>query len=525
MKTIALLLLFAQVVLAQAPYERIRRAESEPGNWLTYSGNYQGHRHSALNQINTTNVASLKPVWVYQSRDPGKFETSPLVVDGVMYISERPNVVTALDARTGRPLWAYQRQLPRDLRACCGAANRGLAVLDESLFLGTLDSHLVALDARTGRVRWDAVVADYKIGYAITVAPLAVKDKVIVGVSGGEYGIRGFLDAYDAKTGKRVWRFWTVPGPGEPGHETWEGESWKTGGAPTWVTGSYDPELNLIYWGTGNPGPDYDGDEREGDNLYANSLVALDAETGKLKWYFQFIPHDVHDWDANQVPVLVEGTAGGRKRKLVVQANRNSFYYILDRETGEFLSGAPFAKQTWAQGLDARGRPIRLPNMLPVPEGIVVYPGVHGGTNWFSPSYSPLTKLFYVATREEGTTFYKTKTDYKVGEWFTAGSFRGIASVEPSGSIRALEVETGKLRWEFKLHSPPWAGLLSTAGNLVFGGSSEGYFFALDAGSGKSLWQFPTGGPIFANPISFLVNGKQHVAIAAGNALFAFALG
>jgi alcohol dehydrogenase (cytochrome c) len=282
--------------------------------------------------------------------------------------------------------------------------------------------------------------------------------------------------------------------------------------------------LNLVYWGTGNPGPDYDGDVRAGDNLYANSLVALDADTGKLKWHFQFTPHDVHDWDACHVPALLEGVAGGRKRKLVVEANRNGFYYVLDRETGEFLSGVPFAKQTWAQGLDARGKPIRLPHTAPTPDGRAIYPGMHGGTNWFSPSYSPLTRLFYVAMREEGVTFYQTRQTYRAGEWFAAGGISGIAGVEPTGSIKALDVETGKLRWEFKLHSPPWAGLLSTAGGLVFGGSSEGLFFALDAGSGKPLWHFPTGGPIYANPISFLVDGKQHVTIAAGNAIFAFAL-
>ena len=524
MKTIALLLLFAQIAVGQVSSERLLQAEAEPGNWLTYSGNYQSHRYSSLNQINTANVARLHPVWVYQSRDSGKFSTSPIVVDGVLYITERPSVVTALDGATGRPLWSYQRALPPDFRACCGSPNRGLAILGDTLYLGTLDAHLVALDMRTGKVRWDVVVADYKIGYAITVAPLIVKDKVIVGVAGGEFGIRGLLDAYDAKTGKRVWRFWTVPGPGEPGNETWKGESWKTGGAPTWITGSYDPELNLVYWGTGNPGPDYDGDVREGDNLYANALIALDADTGKLKWHFQFTPHDVHDWDANQVPVLIDGEVKGRKRKLVVLANRNAFYYVLDRATGEFLCGVPFEKQTWAQGLDSHGHPIRVPNMLPTPEGKVVYPGFSGATNWFSPSYSPQTKLFYLATREEGTAFYKTKGDYKAGEIFTSGGNRGIAGVEPSGSIKALEVETGKIKWEFKLHSPPWAGLLSTAGGLVFGGSSEGVFFAVDANSGKPLWRFPTGGPIYANPNSFLVEGKQHVTIAAGNALFAFAL-
>ncbi|MCI0666035.1 MAG: PQQ-binding-like beta-propeller repeat protein, partial [Acidobacteria bacterium] len=265
MKTILLLLLFAQVASGQVTDERIRRAESEPGNWLTYSGNYQGHRYSSLNEINKTNVKRLKPAWVYQIRESGRLASSPIVVDGIIYITERPHIVTALDGRTGRPLWSYRRPPVTDFRGCCGQVNRGLAILDDALFLGTMDAHLVALDMRTGKVRWDVIVADYKTGHSISVAPLAVKDKIIVGIAGGEFGIRGFLDAYDAKTGKRVWRLWTIPGPGEPGNETWEGESWKTGGAPTWVTGSYDPELNLIYWGTGNPGPDWNGDDREGD--------------------------------------------------------------------------------------------------------------------------------------------------------------------------------------------------------------------------------------------------------------------
>jgi alcohol dehydrogenase (cytochrome c) len=523
---VALLLwLLGQIAFGQVPYERIRRSESEPGNWLTYSGNYQGHRHSLLAQINPGNVARLKPAWVYQVEEPGKFETSPIVVDGVLYITERPHVVTALDGRTGRPLWSYRRTPPKDIRSCCGSINRGLAVLGDALFLGTMDAHLVALDLRTGKERWDVTVADYKLGHAITVAPLAVKDKVIVGISGGEFGIRGFLDAYEASTGKQCWRLWTVPGLGEPGQETWEGESWKTGGAPTWVTGSYDPELNLIYWGTGNPGPDWNGDEREGDNLYSDSLLAVDADSGKLRWYFQFTPHDVHDWDSNQVPVLIDAMVNGRARKLVVQANRNAFYYVLDRATGEFLSGTPYVKQTWARGLDARGRPIRLPNTEPTPEGTLVYPGLGGGTNWFSPSYSPSTRIFYVQAQENyAQVYYKLKGSYEPGELFEGGGARNVAGVEPYGTVKALESETGKLRWEFKLHSPSSGGVLSTAGGLVFGGNREGWFFGLNAESGKPLWRFQTGGEIGANPISFLVDQKQHIAIAAGQALFVFAL-
>ena len=522
---VLLLLLLIQVASGQVSYERIRRAESEPGNWLTYSGNYQSHRHSLLTQINPGNVARLKPAWVYQIRNVREVETSPIVLDGVLYITEKPNVVTALDGKTGRPLWSYRRALPTDVPACCGPVNRGVAILDDLLFLGTYDAHLVALDLRTGKERWDVIVGDYKVSHTITVAPLAVKDKIIVGIAGGDWGIRGFLDAYEAKTGKRSWRIWTVPGPGEPGHESWAGDSWKTGGATTWVTGSYDSELNLIYWGTGNPGPDYDGDVRAGDNLYSASLLAIDADSGKLRWHFQFTPHDVHDWDSNQVPVLMDGVVNGRARKLVLQANRNAFYYVLDRTTGEFLSGNPFVKQTWASGLDKSGRPIVLPNTAPTPEGTLVYPGLGGGTNWYSPSYSSSTRLFYIPAQEDyGQHYYKVKGEYVPGSIFESGGTRELPGVERYGAIKALEAETGKLRWEFKLHTPASAGVLSTAGGLVFTGTREGWFLALDAASGKPLWRFQTGGEIGANPVSFLVDQKQHVAIAAGQALFVFAL-
>ncbi|MBI3683765.1 MAG: PQQ-dependent dehydrogenase, methanol/ethanol family [Acidobacteria bacterium] len=506
---------------AQVPYDRIRQADAEPGNWLTYSRTYSGQRHSPLKQITAANVHRLKPVWMYQVNDLAQFETTPLVVDGIMFISEPPSNVTALETRSGRPLWAYRRSLPPDPRVCCGQVNRGLTMLGDRLFVGTVDAHLLALDSKTGRVIWDMEVADYRSGHSVTVAPLAVKDKVIVGIAGGEYGIRGFIDAYDAKTGRRVWRFWTVPGPGEPGHETWAGDSWKTGSAATWVTGTYDPELNLVYWGTGNPGPDYNGDVRQGDNLYSCSLVALDAETGKLKWHFQFTPHDTHDWDSNHVPVLIDGAGG---RKLVIVANRNSFYYVLDRATGKFVRGVPYARQTWAKGLDDNGRPMVLPNTEPTLQGTLVYPGLHGGTNWYSPAYSPDTRLFYVAVREEGTVYHVATPQYRPGRYFAGGGPRGIPGVEPGGSVKALRVETGETAWEFPLHSPPWAGLLSTAGGLVYGGTNEGIFFALDASSGKPLWRFPTGGPVLANPMSYTSEGKQYVAVAAGHALFAFAV-
>ena len=518
-------LALAAGLAAQVTYDRIAAASAEPGSWLTYSGNYAGHRYSALSEIDRSNVARLRPIWMYQTNDLNAFEATPIVADGVLYLSEPPSHAAALDLRTGRPLWQFRRAIPSDVGVCCGQVNRGVAVLGDRVFLGTLDAHLIALDAKTGHVLWDRTVANYKQGYSITVAPLALKDKVIIGVSGGEYGIRGFLDAYSAEAGAHLWRFWTVPGPGEAGHDTWEGDSWKTGSAATWVTGSYDPALDLLYWGTGNPGPDYDGDVRRGDNLYAESLIALDASTGKLKWHFQFTPHDTHDWDANHVPVLIDAAFRQRPRKLVAVANRNGFFYLFDRQSGEFLLGKQFGKQTWAKGLDERGRPIPLPATEPKPEGTLVYPGVHGATNWNSPSYSEQTGLMYIAVREEGTVFYRATAEYNPGSYFSAGGMRGIPGVEPSGSIQALDPLTGERRWEFSLHSPPWAGVLSTAGGLVFGGTNEGNVFALDAATGKALWDYQAGGAVYSAPISYRFEDRQYVAVPAGHSLIVFSAG
>lgn len=524
MRIAAALMLAGACAYAQAPYERIRQAWREPANWLTYSGSYDAHRYSALGQLTPSNVGRLRPLWVYQAGEQ-EIEVSPIVVDEVMYISEAPIGVTALDIHTGRSLWSWIRPTPADLTTIgYGRVNRGVAVLDNLVYVGTLDAHLMAFDSRSGAIRWDTVVADYRSGYGITAAPLAINGKVITGVSGGEGGIRGFIDAYDAKSGKRLWRFWTIPAPGEPGHETWAGDSWKTGGGPTWLTGSYDPELNLLYWGTGNPGPDWNGTKRGGDNLYTCSLVALNADTGKLKWHFQFTPHDDHDWDATEIPVLLNTTVRGRKRKVVAMANRNAFYYLLDRATGEFLLGTPFAKQTWAKGLDDHGRPQVLPGTSPSQKGSLVWPSMHGATNWPSPAFNPKTNLFYVPVREMGSYYFSWDVEYKPGARFTGGAERALPADQASGAVRALDVSTGERRWDFRLHTPPWAGLLTTGGGLVFGGTNEGNFFALDAVSGKPLWDFQTGGMIEANPISFAIDGKQVVAITAGHSVFVFGL-
>ena len=505
--------------------ERLINAEDEPHNWLTYSGNYKAQRYTRLDQIDRGNVAGLQIAWVHQLAVLDRAETTPLVVDGVMYVTESPSTVIAVDAATGRPWWRYEHPLPDEVIICCGRNNRGVAVQGDRVIMSTLDAHLVALDARTGSVLWETEVQESSSGYSKTAAPLVVGDRIFTGVAGGEYGIRGLVDAYDVETGAREWRFYTTPGPDHPDNRTWSGDSWRTGGAATWMTGSYDPELNLLYWGTGNPGPDYDGTVREGDNLYSDSVVALDADTGELRWYFQFTPHDIHDWDATQIPILADTTFGGEERKLMLFPNRNAFFYVLDRETGEFLLGTPYARQTWAEGLDENGRPILVPGMEPSPEGTVVSPAITGGSNWWSPTYSPRTGLVYVMAYDAATRYFIRPVEYREGQSYRAG---GGESPEPLENyvraVRALEPRTGGLRWEFPVDPRTTSGLLSTAGDLVFGGTADGFFFALDARTGEELWHKNIGGRVHAAPMAFAVDGRQHVAIAAGNAIFAFAL-
>jgi alcohol dehydrogenase (cytochrome c) len=496
----------------------------QQGEWRTYSGTFHSHRHSPLTKISTGNAATLRPVWMYQPPGTGPLEGTPIVAEEVMYVTSGPATVVALSVKSGRPLWQWTRPIAASvLNLGFPRVNRGVAVLDGTVFVGTLDGYLVALDARSGIERWTVQVADNAIGHAITAAPLVVEGKVIVGISGGEAGIRGFLDAYDARTGERVWRFWTVPAPGEPGSDTWPGDSWKTGGGATWLTGSYDPVLRLLYWGTGNPAPDWNGESRAGDNLYTCSLVAIDIDTGKMRWHFQFTPHDVHDWDANQIPVLVDRPIDGGTRALVATANRNGFFYLLDRQSGEFLLARQYAKQTWAKAIDARGRPVLVPGMEPSEKGTLVYPSLQGSTNWASPSYSPQTGLLYVPVREMGSIYFRSDVEYRPGTYYTGGSEKRLED-EAWGSVRALDATTGAAVWDFRLPSPPWGGVLSTAGGLVFGGSNEGNVFALDAKTGVPLWQFQAGGPVRSNPISYSVDGRQYIAIAAGRAFVVFGL-
>jgi alcohol dehydrogenase (cytochrome c) len=529
--------LFCVAAPAQVTFERLLRSQREPQNWLTYNGNLGSTHHSSLDQINAANVANLDLKWVSQAQSLEKFEATPLVVDGVMYVTEPPNTVVAIDTRTGRPFWIYDHPMPETTYVCCGNINRGVAILGNTIYLGTLDAQLVALDASTGRKKWATKVADYTQGYAVTVAPLIVKDKVIVGPAGGERGISGFLAAYDAETGKQVWRFNTIPHPGEPGNETWPGDSWKTGGGSVWVTGSYDPDANLIYWGIGNPGPDWNPEVRKGANLYADCVVALDADTGKLKWYYQFTPNDEWDFDSVQVPVLADLSWKGKPRKTMLWGNRNGFFYTLDRTSGQFLQGKAFVKQTWAVGIDEYGKPIKAPGKSPSVSGTDVWPGVQGGTNWYAPSFSPHTGLFYVTAWEDYHTNYFTwDQEYEAGKSYTGGGARGpIPSLrrEPFlkwgpewgyGVVRALNPTTGEKVWDYKMRDVSDSGILTTASDLLFAGNREGYFFVLDAKTGKELWKKYLGSQVAASPITYTVDGVQYVSVAAGHSMFTFGL-
>jgi PQQ-dependent dehydrogenase (methanol/ethanol family) len=516
-------------------YDRLVKSSAEPGNWPMYWGNYQGAHYSPLTGITSANVKGLRAEWTFPLFGGTVMEGTPVVVDGVMYAtgSGNPTTVVAIDARSGRQIWRYTRPQKITNPYQINPFSRGVAILGQRVYVGTLDAMLVALDARTGRLLWEVEVADSMLGHSITSPPLVLKDKVIVGVAGGEFGTRGFLDAYDAASGKRAWRFYTIPGPGEPGNDSWKGESWKTGGAPTWLTGSFDPELNTLYWTVGNPAPQIDRSTRgEGDNLYSNSVVALDPDTGRLKWHYQFTPNDGHDWDSVQDLVLVDRPWRGQPRKLLLHADRNAHFYVLDRVTGQFLSGTPFVYQNWNTGFDEKGRPKPVPNSNSSPEGtFLVYPTLIGGTNWQSPSYSALTGWFYLEYAEGGQQYTSAPATMTAGQQYTG---RGRASRPaapgpsdpgPSAGIKALDPETGKTMWTFPLLQGSLTnGVLATAGNVLFASSRDGNLIALDSKTGAHLWHFQTNGEHAASPMSYAIDGRQYVALAAGNVIVSFAL-
>jgi alcohol dehydrogenase (cytochrome c) len=560
MKTRLLLsaLLAASLLPAQVTYDQLLHADQQPQNWLTYSGGYAGNRFSPLSQVNKDNVKNLQMKWVYHptyvktGNNQSKMENTPLVVNGIMYTGTALEAV-ALDAVTGREFWKLQH--PLDPKAYYNAyeVNKGMAIAGDTLFWATVDCHLLAIDTKTGHVIWDKLMADWRKGYQYNVAPLVVRNMVILGPATNEAGANCWVSAYDVKTGKELWRFWAAPtSADQPEAKTWTGDSWKHGGSPIWNGGAYDPETNLTFWGTGNPNPGWNGDPRTpGDNLWSASVIALDADTGKLKWYYQFTPGDEYDWDSTQVPVLVNMDWKGHPRKVMLWANRNGFFYVLDRRTGEFLLGKNFVKQNWNLGFDKNGRPIKDPKRWPKPMGgILIEPGNQGGTNWYPPSYSPLTKLFYIPTWEnsggtspkgdpgtwvEGQRYTGTGMDRR-GPRPPAGARtaaarrprRALANYktedEGYGAIRAIDPKTGDKEWDFKMVSYTESGVLSTAGDLVFGGGMEGNFVALNARTGELLWHANLGGPNASGPISYAVNGKQYIVGTGEGTLYAFAL-
>jgi alcohol dehydrogenase (cytochrome c) len=500
---------------------------ANPARWLTYSGDYTGQRFSPLTQITPANAEQLAAQWTFQTGVVNKFEATPIVVDGVLYATGALNHAWAIDGRTGKEIWHYQRQLPTGLKVCCGMVNRGFAVYHDRLFMVTLDAHFVALEMKTGHVIYDVEMAKIQDGFAGTGAPLIVKNKVIVGIAGGEYANRGFIDAYDPATGSRVWRLYTIPDAGEKGSETWKGDIWQRGGAPTWLSGTYDPSLNLVYWGTGNPNPDWNGDVRPGANLYTDSLLAIDPDSGRIKWHFQFTPHDTHDWDANEIPVLADLTIAGRARKVVMLANRNGFFYVLDRATGEFLLGKPFLTNiTWATGIGPDGTPRLVAGQEPNDTGVVTCPDLYGGTNFMSPSYDPARRLFFVTARETCMRFSRRPSppNAALGDRTMGGIVVFLTEPKPTGALRAIDPATGERKWEIPYDGAGWAGVLSTAGGVVFSGDHEGNFFAADSKTGQKLFQFQTGSPIFGPPTSYAIDGRQFVVIPSGSTLTGFSL-
>ncbi|HKY21251.1 MAG TPA: PQQ-dependent dehydrogenase, methanol/ethanol family [Vicinamibacterales bacterium] len=527
----------AQTITGGVGYDRLLKAKAEPHNWLMYWGDYQGTHYSPLSQITPNNIRHLKAAWSLPILGGNSvLQATPLVVDGIMYTtgSGRPATVTAIDARSGRQIWRWTRQQATVNPYEINPFARGVSILGNRLFVGTLDGVLVALDARTGQPLWETPVVDTMEGSSITSPPLAIKDMVITGMTGGEFATRGFLDAYDAATGKRRWRFYTIPAPGEFGNDTWKGDSWKTGGGPTWLPGTYDPELNLLYWAIGNPAPEFDRVSRgEMDNLFTNSVVALDPDTGTMKWHYQFTPDDGHDWDSVQDMMLVDRVWRGQNRKLLLHADRNGHFYVLDRTNGTFLSGTPFIYQNWNAGFDANGRPQQIPGSNATPQGsFLVYPTVGGATNFQSPSYSPLTGWFYLAFSEGGTVYTSapqpiTRGQQYLGRGRAAGALpaRGPNQPATNAGIKALDPETGETKWSFKIFQGSLTnGVLATSGNVLFVSERHGSLIALDAKSGKYLWHFQTGGANAASPMSYAIDGKQYVALAAGNAVFSFAL-
>jgi alcohol dehydrogenase (cytochrome c) len=505
------------------PRDLLRRRVTD--NWVSYNGDYTGARYSAMTQITPANAGRLAAQWVFHARAVSPLEVTPVVISGIMFVTSA-NDAYALDARTGKLLWHHARTVTPGLVDDAGQHhNRGVAILGMRLYMETDNAHLLCLDARSGNLIWDVPYATGNKNYGATSAPLIVKDKVLVGTAGGDDGVRGFLAAFDAETGEEKWRFWTIPAPGEMGNESWPGDTYLHGGGTTWMPGTYDPDLNTLYWGTGNPSPDYDGSVRPGDDLYTSCLLALDPDSGTLKWYFQFSPHDLFDYDAVQTPVIVDASFKGQPRKLIVTANRNGFLYILDRTNGKFLFAKQFAqRQNWASGIDKNGRPISA-GLTPNESGVQVCPAAGGATNWYSPSYNPATNMFYFRSLDACALFKSSTEPFEEGHTYYSTGTRGAGEIG-KGYINAFDLDTLDFAWRDLQYGMDkgWGGVMSTATGLVAYGDDAENFVILDGRSGKPLWHFNVGQLVHASPMSYAVDGKEYFAIAAGSDVFSFAL-
>jgi alcohol dehydrogenase (cytochrome c) len=503
------------VVLAVACTGASQIPESE---WPMFNGDYSGKRFSELTQINSQNVKQLGLAWAFQTdvtNSPG-LKSTPLLINGTLYFTE-PDDVWSVDARTGQQNWHYRYPANEGLHI----GQRGLGYHKGRLYFETPDAHLLSMDARSGEVQWNVTLADVKLGYWTTMAPLVIRDHVIAGISGDFNDLHGVIDSFNADTGKLEWQWSALPKPGEPGSETWPKttDAMEHGGGMTWLTGTYDPEMNLLFWGTANPNPVMNGNTREGDNLYTCSIVALDPDTGKLVWAFQPSPHDVHDWDAVQTPILYDGSFDGKQRKLLLQASRNGYYFVLDRSTGKALLSRLYEETNWSSGVNDKGEPVRIKSKDPSAAGTLVEPDAIGATNWMAPSFSPKTGLLYVDAHQSFSLYYA----------FNDGKPEGFGgrdlTVWSKSLLRAIDYQTGKSRWTHELGSGwNWASVLSTAGGLVFTGDVHGNALALDAETGRTLWHAALGGQAQGAPITYMLDGQQYVLIGAHGVLFAFCL-
>ena len=501
--------------------EQLVKGATDTSNVLNYGMGYNLQRFSTLNQINKDTVKNLVPVWNYSLNDDRSEESQPLVYQGVIYVTTH-NATIAIDAKSGKQIWKTKVEYPAETPriVCCGIINRGAALYDGKVFRTTLDANVIALDAKTGKELWRQKAADIKEGYSMTVAPLVADGVVITGISGAEFGTRGFIDGWDPATGKKLWRTYSIPTPDEPGGDTWKGDTWKLGGGSTWITGSYDPELNTVYWGIGNPGP-FNSAVRPGDNLYTCSVLAMDPKTGKIKWHYQFSPNNPFDYDSVAEMVLADMNVEGKPTKVLMDANRNGFFYVLDRTNGKLLAANPYVKVNWATGVDMKtGRPIETDVSKDAREGkkVTVYPSILGGKNWEPMSFNPQTGLAYANTLAFGGKYKAEPVTFKQGEWYLGMDLTDPWEwgTGPRGHLKAIDPMTGKAKWEAPSDIPRFSGVLSTGGGVVFSGQLTGEFEAFDADTGKKLWQFQTGSGIEGQPVTWQQDGVQYVAVTSG---------